>query len=79
MPSEPTWSKKISSATVCTWFYAVAIINLLFGTAGIVSTLYLLSKGKVSSTYTFGYMLGASVAFMNAWFFFLVCNRGLQA
>lgn len=78
MPSEPAWSKKISSATVCTWFYALALVNLFFGVAGVLSALYLMSKDK-------GYMgqvavttVAASIGFMNAWFFFLVCNRGLQ-
>lgn len=78
MPSEPSWSKKISSTTVCTWFYALAIINLLFGAAGILLTLYSVSKGKSSNAYLFGYIIGASIGFMNSWFFFLVCNRGLK-
>jgi len=79
MPSEPSWSKKISSTTVCTWFYAIAIVNLLFGTAGIVSGLWLMSKGKYDMMQLFAVVVGASIGFMNTWFFFLVCNRGLKA
>ena len=78
MPSEPNWSKKISNTTVCTWFYALAIVNLLFGLAGILLTLNLVLKGKSDNAYLFGYILGASVSVMNSWFFFLVCNRGLK-
>lgn len=79
MPSEPSWSKKISNTTVCTWFYAIAIVNLLFGVAGIVSALYLMSKGKYDMMQLFAVVLGASIGFMNSWAFFLVCNRGLKA
>jgi hypothetical protein len=79
MPSEPSWSKKISSTTVCTWFYAVAIVNLLFGVAGIVSGLYLMTKGKGSVGNLAMLTFAASIGFMNSWFFFLVCNRGLKA
>ena len=79
MPSEPNWSKSISSSTVCTWFYAIAIVNLIFGIAGIVSSLYLMSKGKGSFGNLMVLCLVASVGFMNSWFFFLVCNRGLKA
>ena len=79
MPSEPSWSKKISSASVCTWFYAIAIVNLLFGAAGIVSALYLMSKGKGNVTNLVTLSVAAPIGFMNSWFFFLVCNRGLKA
>jgi len=79
MPSEPSWSKKISSSSVCTWFYAVAIVNLLFGAAGVLSGLYLLSKGKGTAGNLIAVLLGSSIGFMNSWFFFLVCSRGLKA
>ena len=79
MPSEPSWSQKISSTTVCTWFYAIAIVNLLFGTAGIVSALFLMSKGKYDMMQLFTVVLAASVGFANSWGFFLVCNRGINA
>ena len=79
MPSEPSWSKKVSSTTVCTWFYAIAIVNLLFGTAGIVSALYLMSKSKVDTTYVLTVAFAAAIGFANSWGFFLVCNRGINA
>ena len=79
MPSEPTWSQKISSTTVCTWFYAIAIVNLLFGTAGIVSGLYLMSLRKYDMLQLFTVVLAASIGFANSWGFFLVCNRGINA
>jgi hypothetical protein len=79
MPSEPSWSKKVSSSTVCTWFYAIAIVNLLFGTAGIVSALFLMSKGKYDMLQLVTVVLAATVGFANSWGFFLVCNRGINA
>lgn len=78
MPSEPTWSKQISSVTVCTWFYALALVNLFFGAAGVLSGLYLLSKGKSSMTSLVVTVVAASLGFMNSWFFFIICNRGLH-
>uniref|UniRef100_A0A6C0AMN6 Uncharacterized protein n=1 Tax=viral metagenome TaxID=1070528 RepID=A0A6C0AMN6_9ZZZZ len=78
MPSEPTWSKQIPSSTVCTWFYALALINLFFGAAGVLGSLYLMSNGKGSMSSLAVTVLAASVGFMNSWFFFLVCNRGLH-
>ena len=78
MPSEPNWSKNISNTTVCTWFYALAMINLVFGLAGVLSALYLvsLSKGTMSSAFLVAF--AAAVGFTNSWFFFLTCNRGLR-
>jgi hypothetical protein len=78
MPSEPAWSKQISGATVCTWFYALALVNLFFGVAGVLGGLLLLSKGKSSLGGLALTVFLASIGFMNSWFFFLVCNRGLH-
>jgi hypothetical protein len=78
MPSEPNWSKQISSASVCTWFYALAMVNLFFGVAGVLMSLYVLSKGKSSLGGFAITVLAASLGFMNSWFFFLMCNRGLH-
>lgn len=78
MPSEPSWSKNISSANVCTWFYVLAMVNLFFGTAGVLSALYLMSKGRENVFGIFLVALAAAVGFTNSWFLFLVCNRGLK-
>ena len=75
MPSEPNWSKAISSTTVCTWFYALAILNAFFAVAGILSVV-------MSKRYAFSVivplLLSTTLGFTNAWFMFLVCNRGLK-
>ena len=80
MPSEPDWSKKISSASVCTWFYALAIVNLFFGAAGILSGLYLMTKdGNYRLADLSVVTIAAIVGLTNSWFLFLVCNRGIKA
>jgi hypothetical protein len=78
MPYEPSWSKDISNSTVCTWFYALALINLFFGAAGILSGIYLMSKGRTDIGGVSIIALSSFVAFINTWFLFLVCNRGLK-
>jgi hypothetical protein len=78
MPSEPDWSKQISSSTVCTWFYAFALLNLFFGAAGVLSGLYYLSKGRTSVTGFTVTVIAALVGFTNSWFFFLMCNRSIN-
>ena len=80
MPSEPSWSKQISNSSVCTWFFNLAILNGIFGAAGVLSAVYLMSKGvKGSSIEAVLVVMAALVAFTNSWFLFLVCNRGLKA
>jgi hypothetical protein len=54
-------------------------MNLLFGTAGIVAALYLMSKGKYDMLQLFTVVLAAFIGFANSWAFFLVCNRGINA
>lgn len=77
MPSEPNWSKQIPSSYFCTWFYVWAIINGLAGGAGVLTSLYLLLKGK-TTFYVYLYILFlALISFTNSWSFFIICNRGL--
>ena len=76
MPSEPDWSKQISNASVCTWFYALALVNAFFAVAGI--GLVLMSKKFAMSSFVI-MLLSATLGFTNTWFLFLVCNRGLKA
>ena len=78
MPSEPAWSKQISGATVCTWFYALALVNLFFGVAGVLGGLILLSRGKSTLGGLGLAVFMSSIGLMNSWFFFIICNRGLH-
>jgi len=54
-------------------------VNLIFGVAGILSSMYLMSNGKGNAGSIAMVSLAALIGFMNSWFFFLVCNRGLNA
>lgn len=78
MPSEPSWSKKISGNTVCTWFYALAMLNLFIGLAGILFVISTMFGGKGNMWNLLTICLSTTVVFTNAWSLFLVCNRGLN-
>lgn len=75
MPSEPNWSRDISNTSVCTWFYAVAIINATLAVAGVLVAL-LNKKAPVGVILYF--LVFGSFSFFNAWFLFVVCSRGLH-
>ena len=76
MISEPEWSKNISNSSVCTWFFALALLNLFFAVAGII--LVLMSK-KANMVSILTIILSSGLGFTNTWFLFLVCNRGLSS
>jgi len=79
MPSEPTWSKQIPSSTVCTWFYALAILNAIMGAAGVLAASYLVINGaKGSMTTLLTVIFYTFFVFTNSWFLFLLCNRGIN-
>ena len=78
MPQEPDWSKGIQSSTVCSWFFFLAIINGLVAVVGVIAALYVVSLGKKSMMTVVPMLLAGGIGFTNAWFLFLVCNRGLK-
>ena len=74
MPSEPKWSRAISNSTVCTWFFFLAVLNALFAVVGVLGALYMSkNRGLALPLFVSGFL-----GFVNAWFLFLVCNRGLN-
>jgi len=77
MPSEPDWSKKIANSTVCTWFWALAIMNAVFSAIAVV--FLLMNAKKVPMSNIFMVILSALLGFTNSWFLYLVCSRGLKA
>ena len=75
MPSEPNWSKQLlSNNSVCMWFYILAVLNALIAVAGVLTALYASKSRGLTPTL----LLGGALGFVNAWFLFLVCNRGLH-
>ena len=73
MPSEPNFSKRISNSTVCTWFYILAILNLVFSVALVLSALYIKKRGIALN-----FLIAGFIGCVNTWFLFLVCKRGLN-
>ena len=78
MPSEPEWLASISSGTVCTWFYIMAILNSLVAVAGVVVIVMLLSKGVKSMGTIVPLLVSMSIGLTNAWFLFMMCNRSIN-
>ena len=73
MPSEPKWSKQLlSNNSVCMWFYILAVLNAVLAVAGVLIALTSKSRGLTLS------LLLGTLGFVNAWFLFLVCSRGLH-
>lgn len=74
MPSEPDWSKSVSSSSVCSWFYSLAILNGIFAVGGVLGALFFY-KSKITML---PLLITGSFGFINAWALFIVCNRGLH-
>jgi hypothetical protein len=77
MPAEPDWSKSISSATVCSWFWFVGLLNAFAAVLAVFSVFLALSKGKAILSMLAPLTL-VGLGFVNAWALFLVCKRGLS-
>lgn len=78
MPTEPEWLASISSGTVCTWFYIMAILNSIFAAAGVIAIVMLLSKGVKSIVTILPLVLSMAIGLTNAWFLFMMCNRSIN-
>ena len=75
---EPSWSKSIENSTICNWFYIMAVFNALFGVAGILAGIYLVSNGLLKSMSLVSLSVGVLFALINSWFLFLQCDRSLK-
>ena len=77
MPSEPSWSKKISSNSVCSWFFALACVDGILAVAALVGVIVLMFSKKGNAVALIPSVIAGLLGFVNAWAFFLVCNRGI--
>jgi hypothetical protein len=77
MPSEPNWSKQISNNSVCTWFFALAILNGILAVAAVVGVVILIFAKKGQAVALVPSVIAAFLGFVNTWAFFLVCSRGI--
>ncbi len=78
MPSEPEWLASISSSTVCTWFYILAILNSIIAVAGVIGAIIILTTGKAKAIQLLYPLTIITFGFINAWSLFIVCKRGIN-
>ena len=78
LPSEPDWLASISSGTVCTWFFILAVLNSIFAVAGVIGLGLLISKGAKSVFMILPYTFGILIGLTNAWFLFVMCKRSID-
>lgn len=78
MPSEPEWSASISSGTVCTWFYILAILNSILAVAGVIAIVIILSKNNRPLGFIVLPLISIVVGVTNAWFMFIMCKRSIN-
>ena len=80
---EPQWMQKISSNTVCDWFYFFFVVNLIVALLSVGKIIFMAVKSRMLTT-VMGVLslliviavLGISVT--NSLFFYLICDRGLK-
>ncbi len=79
--SEPEWMKKISSNTVCTYYYIIFIFNAIIAAVSIFLMIFVLPflampKGAMlGQTLLSALVLGLAVA--NSLFLYILCDRSL--
>jgi hypothetical protein len=58
------------------WFYILALLNAFVAVAGVLGAVFMSKKG--STAFLVALLVQGTIGFVNAWFLFLVCNRGLK-
>jgi len=80
---EPKWTKSIDKRTICTFYYALFILNLViasFGAAGLVGTIYV-SKRLTSPVFWLFVLVQLGllgIAVLNELFLYVICERALE-
>jgi len=75
MPAEPSFLRSVSNSTVCTWFFILACVNTLVTVA--IIALLVLNARKMPLQTTLMLATSGTIALINAWFLFLMCNRSI--
>jgi hypothetical protein len=74
--------KPVSNSSLCTWFYLMFMINLIFASIMVIRLMYLLVKSKVGlvlGSVTFLLTLvSVAVPLVNGAFFYALCDRSLN-
>ena len=75
--------KPVSNSSLCTWFYLMFMINLIFASIMVIRLMYLLVKSKVGlvmGSVTFLLTLvSVAVPLVNGAFFYALCDRSLNS
>jgi len=77
---EPEWMQKISSSTICAWFYAFFVVYafiLAFIVLGVLYALVSMKKSLTASNLFFA-LIQALVIATNMLFFYIMCDRALK-
>lgn len=79
---EPKWTKSIDKRTICSFYYALFILNLViasFGAVGLVGTIYV-SKRLTNPIFWLFILVQLGllgIAVLNALFLYVICERAL--
>jgi len=75
---EPSWTKRISSNSVCFFFYLMFLLVALgAGVVVLVDVTAILGGRKGSVMYLFRSLLTLSIPLLNALFMYILCSRSL--
>jgi hypothetical protein len=75
---EPSWTKRISSNSVCFFFYLMFLLVALgAGLVVLVDLTAILGGRKGSIMYLFRSLLTLSIPLLNALFMYILCSRSL--
>jgi len=74
--------KPVSNSSLCTWFYVMFMINLIFASIMVIRLVYMLVKSKVglvlgSVTFLLT-VVSVAVPLVNGAFFYALCDRSLN-
>jgi hypothetical protein len=76
MTTEPSFLRSVSNSTVCTWFFILACVNSLVALSILVLIVFTLQQ-KTPLPNTLALITSGTVALINGWFLFLMCNRSI--
>ena len=80
MSSEPEWTKEIQNSTICTWFYAFAILNAVLTVIAFLMVVYLITfTKKIELMALIPSVLTGAIGTTHFLFFFLLCSRLTKA
>jgi hypothetical protein len=80
---EPKWAQSIDKRTICSFYYALFILNLIIasvGAVGLVGTIYV-SKRLASPVFWLFILVQLGllgIAVLNALFLYVICERALE-